>query len=160
MASRRKSRERALQVLFLVDLRKQAVEEAIQAFTFTLHGDDEDFGEMTRDKFMEHLVRGSVAQREALDRRIEKASENWRLDRMPTVDRNILRLATFELLEDKLPHPVVIDEALELARRFSGDESVGFVNGVLDAVSGAILAAKAQPEKALAAGAESESSAS
>lgn len=138
MASRRKSRERALQVLFLVDLRKQEVDEAMQAFSYTLHAEDEDFSNMARDKFMEHLVRGTIARREELDQQIVQASENWRLDRMPTVDRNILRLATFELLEAKLPHAVVIDEALELARKFSGNESVGFVNGVLDAVSGVL----------------------
>ena len=159
MASRRKSRERALQVLFLVDLRKQSVEEAIEAFTYTLHSEDEDFSNMTRDRFMEHLVRGAVDQREELDQRIVKASANWRLDRMPTVDRNILRLAAFELLEAKLPHAVIIDEALELARKFSGNESVGFVNGVLDAVRANLkqdLPAKEAPpeqEQALAAGA-------
>ncbi|MDX2267442.1 MAG: transcription antitermination factor NusB [Bryobacter sp.] len=138
MPSRRKSRERALQVLFLIDLRKQPIEEAIHAFGFTLHSDDEDFETMGRDKFMEHLVRGAMAQRDALDDHIMRASSNWRLDRMPAVDRNILRLATFELVEGKLPPAVVIDEALELARRFSGNESVGFVNGVLDSVRSAL----------------------
>lgn len=159
MASRRKSRERALQVLFLVDLRKQEIEEAMQAFSYTLHAEDEDFSNMARDKFMEHLVRGTIARQEQLDQQIVQASENWRLDRMPTVDRNILRLATFELLEAKLPHAVIIDEALELARKFSGNESVGFVNGVLDAVSGALRKQATRPPeeaaeevKAMAAG--------
>ena len=61
-------------------------------------------------------------------------SENWRLERMPAVDRNILRLAVYEMTDLETPAPVVIDEALELARQFSGDESVSFINGVLDAV--------------------------
>jgi N utilization substance protein B len=153
MASRRKSRERALQVLFLIDLRNQPVEEAIEVFNFTLHSEDEDFSTLARDKFMEQLVRGASTQREELDQRIARASANWRLDRMPAVDRNILRLATFELLEAKLPPAVIIDEALELARKFSGNESVSFVNGVLDSIRANLSTALAEPEKALAAGA-------
>ncbi len=154
MASRRKSRERALQVLFLIDIRQQPVEEALEAFHFTLHSDDEDFSTLTRDRFMEQLVRGTMAQRDALDLHITRSSSNWRLDRMPAVDRNILRLATFELLDAKLPAAVIIDEALELARKFSGNESVAFVNGVLDAIRTHLhTPIAADPEKSLAAGA-------
>ena len=80
------------------------------------------------------LFRSAAAGFEDLDRRIAAKSEHWRLDRMPAVDRNILRLAVYEMSELKTPPAVVIDEALELARQFSGDESVAFVNGVLDAV--------------------------
>ena len=69
-----------------------------------------------------------------IDQRITEKSDNWRLERMPAVDRNILRLAVYEMSELQTPAPVVIDEALELARQFSGDESVSFINGVLDAV--------------------------
>ncbi len=69
-----------------------------------------------------------------IDQRIQEKSENWRLERMPAVDRNILRLAVYEMTGVGTPAPVVIDEALELARQFSGDESVSFINGVLDAV--------------------------
>ncbi len=145
MASRRKSRERALQVLFLIDQRKQPVEEAIHSFGYTLHSDDEDFSLMQRDKFMEHLVAGATAQKEDLDQMIVKASENWRIDRMPMVDRNILRLAAFELIEAKLPHAVIIDEALELARKFSGNESVGFINGVLDSIKGTVKEKAKEP---------------
>jgi N utilization substance protein B len=134
MASRRKSRERALQVLFLCDLGKYEMESAIEAYYFTLHSEDEDFSRLAKDRFMEELVRGAMGKRETLDEQIGKASEHWRIDRMPSVDRNILRLAAFELLENKLPYAVIIDEALELARRYSGNESVGFVNGVLDSI--------------------------
>ena len=83
---------------------------------------------------METLVRGAAAQSSEIDRRITEKSDNWRLERMPVVDRNILRLAIYEMSELQTPAPVVIDEALELARQFSGDESVSFINGVLDAV--------------------------
>jgi N utilization substance protein B len=69
-----------------------------------------------------------------LDQAIAGHSEHWRLERMPVVDRNILRLAVYEMKTVGTPAPVVIDEALELARRFSSDESVAFINGVLDAV--------------------------
>ena len=134
MASRRKSRERALQVLYVCDMRKQDPDEAIEAYYYTLHAEDEDFTRLVRDRFMEELVRGTCGEREKLDDRITKASDHWRLERMPSVDRNILRLAAFELFEGKLPYAVIIDEALELARRYSGNESVAFVNGVLDAV--------------------------
>lgn len=134
MASRRKSRERALQVLFLLDLGRYDLDSAIEAYYFTLHSEDDDFSRMPKDRFMEELVRGASVMRDRLDEEIGKASEHWRIDRMPSVDRNILRLATYELLDNKLPHAVVIDEALELARRFSGNESVGFVNGVLDSI--------------------------
>lgn len=100
---------------------------------------------MQRDKFMEHLVAGATAQKEDLDQMIVKASENWRIDRMPMVDRNILRLAAFELIEAKLPHAVIIDEALELARKFSGNESVGFINGVLDSIKGTVKEKAKEP---------------
>jgi transcription antitermination protein NusB len=81
------------------------------------------------------LVAGTVEHIGAIDRLLEEASTNWRLDRMPVVDRLILRLGIYELLhEASTPPAVVIDEALELARRFSGDQAVPFVNGVLDAI--------------------------
>ncbi len=83
---------------------------------------------------MEELIRGTVDKTAEIDQRLIAHSENWRLERMPAVDRNVLRLAIFELLNGKTPAPVVIDEALELTRKFAGDESVPFVNGVLDAV--------------------------
>ena len=83
---------------------------------------------------MEELVEGTVAKIAALDERISKHSDNWRMERMPAVDRNIIRMALFEMLHGGTPPAVAIDEALELARRFSGDESVAFINGVLDAL--------------------------
>src|SRR5579871_4530528 len=134
MPARHRSRQRALQVLFLWDLRRQAVEEAISSFYETLDSDDEQPDRTSPDEFMETLVRGAADKASEIDQRISAKSEHWRLERMPVVDRNILRLAVFEMNEMNTPAPVVIDEALELARQFSGDESVSFINGVLDAV--------------------------
>jgi N utilization substance protein B len=134
MPSRHRSRQRALQVLFLWDQRRQPVEEAIDSFYATLSSEEEDPERTPADEFMESLVRGTSDHAEEIDRRIAGKSEHWRLERMPAVDRNILRLAVFEMREVGTPAPVVIDEALELARQFAGDESVSFINGVLDAV--------------------------
>lgn len=134
MPARHRSRQRALQVLFLWDVRKQPIDDAIGSFYQTLSS-EEDHPETTPpDEFMETLVRGASENAPEIDRRIAEKSEHWRLERMPAVDRNILRLAVHEMTKLDTPVPVVIDEALELARQFSGDESVGFINGVLDAV--------------------------
>lgn len=133
MASRHKAREQALQVLFQWDARKHSADESIEAFYGSLSSDDA-VARKKRDAFLEELVRGTVERVEEIDQRISRHAEHWRIDRMPAVDRNILRLAVFEMLHTDTPAPVLIDEALELARRFSNKESVQFVNGVLDAV--------------------------
>lgn len=134
MPARHKSRQRALQVLYLWDQGKQSIEDAISAFYATLGSEDEALTRMPSDAFMETLARGTSSRTQEIDQRIAAKSANWRLERMPAVDRNILRLALYELQATDTPAPVVIDEALELAREFSSDESVAFVNGVLDAV--------------------------
>ncbi|HWZ33429.1 MAG TPA: transcription antitermination factor NusB [Bryobacteraceae bacterium] len=134
MPARHRSRQRALQVLFLWDLRKQPINEAISSFYDTLSSEEDEPQRAPTDEFMEELVRGASEKSSDIDKRISEKSEHWRLERMPAVDRNILRLAVYEMNEMKTPAPVVIDEALELARQFSGDESVSFINGVLDAV--------------------------
>jgi N utilization substance protein B len=133
MPSRHKAREQALQVLFAWDSRKSTPAESIDAFYGSLSSDE---GEAVtkRDAFLEKLVHGTVAEIAEIDGQITKHAEHWRIERMPAVDRNILRLAVYELLHTDTPPPVLIDEAIELARRFSGKESVQFVNGVLDAV--------------------------
>jgi N utilization substance protein B len=133
MPSRHRSRQRALQILFQLDLRKQPAETAIDAYYDTLYSEENE----TRpepDEFMETLVKGTLARASDIDARIARHSEHWRVERMPAVDRNILRLAIYEMTEVMTPAPVAINEALELARRFSGDESVPFINGVLDAI--------------------------
>ena len=83
---------------------------------------------------MESLVHGALEAKAQIDERISKYSERWRIERMPAVDRNILRMAIYEMMQAETPAPVVIDEAIELARRFSGEDSAPFVNGVLDSV--------------------------
>ena len=134
MPARHRSRQRALQVLFLCDLRKQPVEEAVASFYDTLDSEEDHPEKTPPDEFMEALVRGAAGKTEEIDPLIAGKSEHWRLERMPAVDRNILRLAIYEMTEMGTPPAVVIDEALELARQFSGDGSVAFINGVLDAV--------------------------
>ena len=133
MPSRRKSREHALQILYQWDMRKQPVDESIDAFYGTLYTEESPV-QPARDEFLERLVRGTVEKAAEIDALISGHAAHWRLERMPAVDRNILRLAIYEMRHTETPAPVVIDEALELARRFSTEESVLFVNGVLDAV--------------------------
>ncbi len=136
MAARHRSRQRALQVLYQWDMTKQPVAQAISSFYDTLYSDESEEEEHTpgRDEFMEELVKGTSEMAADIDHRISSKSENWRLERMPAVDRNILRLAIYEMSREETPPAVVIDEALELARQFSGEESVSFINGILDAV--------------------------
>lgn len=139
MPSRHRSRQRALQILFQWDLRKLAAWDAVDNFYDSLHSSEheqEDDADQRppRDEFMETLVRGTAAEAEAIDRKITTHSAHWRMERMPAVDRNLLRMAVYEMMHQGTPPAVVIDEALELARKFSGEESVGFINGVLDAV--------------------------
>jgi len=133
MPSRRRSRQRALQVMYLWDVRRQPVPEAIEGYYTTLWSEETPEPPVP-DEFMDRLVTGAIARVDEIDTRITRHAEHWRLERMPSVDRNILRLAVFEMVYGGTPAPVVIDEALELARRFSNEESVQFVNGVLDAV--------------------------
>jgi transcription antitermination protein NusB len=133
MPSRHSSRERALQILFQLDMSHQPVETAIASYYDGLHSEDNE-ERPEPDPFMEELVRGTLERAAEIDRRIVQRSEHWRMERMAVVDRNVLRLAIYEMSTGLLPAPVVINEAIELARRYSGDESVAFVNGVLDAI--------------------------
>ena len=142
MASRRSSREHALQVLFNWDIRGGDLWRAVDDFYDTLHSEEDQPKRLDRDVFMEELVRGVTGKAEEIDKLIGQHSSHWRIERMPGVDRNVLRMAIYEMLTGKLPSAVIIDEALELVRRFSGDESVSFVNGVLDAVSRVVKSTK------------------
>ena len=138
MPARQRSRQRALQVLFQLDVRKMLVWTGIDDFYETLHTAEHEGEESPkrpeRDGFMETLVRGTVEYTTEIDRKLSQFSENWRIERMPAVDRNILRMAVYEMTKLDTPPPVVIDQALELARQFSGEESVPFINGILDAI--------------------------
>ena len=140
MAARHRSRKRALQVLFEWDMRGEPVDQAISNYYNTLYSEESE-DKLKPDHFMEELVRGTVEKAPEIDRQIQAKAEHWRLERMAVVDRNILRLAIFELMQNTVPAPIVIDEALELARQFSSDESMPFINGVLDAVRRQALAA-------------------
>jgi N utilization substance protein B len=112
----------------------EAAEESDEENEDPRDGRDEFASRDERDLFMEELVNGASAMAPTIDLRISEKSANWKLERMPVVDRNILRLAIYEMSRQDTPPAVVIDEALELARQFSGDDSVAFINGVLDAV--------------------------
>ncbi len=102
-------------------------------------------GSESEDRFAEKLFYGVVRRAKALDELIQPHAANWRLERMSAVDRNILRLAAFELQQGE-PPAVVIDEALELGRRFSGEKSAKFLNGVLDAIRKTIAPAASPTE--------------
>src|SRR5438046_2316837 len=136
MGTRRQSRERALQILFQWDIHqtvggadKGHIEQWLQDFWTQNPTADE-----VRD-FAEQLAHGVMAQQRELDRVIASHATNWRVDRMPIVDRNILRAAVYELLSmPEVPAKVSVNEALELSKRFADDETRRFVNGVLDQV--------------------------
>jgi N utilization substance protein B len=127
MTLRRKSREFALQMLFEWDMTRQDPARVEKLFWKSARA-----SESTR-KFADQLFEGTVAQAATIDLLVEKLAENWRLDRLAAVDRSILRLAIFELRFGTAPPKVVIDEALELAKKFSSAESPAFLNGILDA---------------------------
>ena len=133
MGSRRQARECALQMLFQGDLSRNSQAEIRETFW----NDREETDDVRR--FAESLVEGTLEQSEKIDSMIRQCSENWRLERMPVVDRNILRLAVHELLLAETPPAVVINEAIEIARKFSTDESTVFVNGVLDRIRKELL---------------------
>ncbi len=135
MPARHQSRRRALQVLYQWDMRQPllSLDDAMRAYYSSLYSEDQE-ERPPWDEFMEKIARGTLEHIEELDALLDRHSQNWRVARMSYVDRNILRLAAYEMIHTDTPGPVVIDEALELARRFSSDESVAFVNGVLDAL--------------------------
>jgi N utilization substance protein B len=132
-AARRRAREAALQMLYQREVGRISVDEAIDSYWPSRDPDGEPSEELRT--FADGLVRGTVGRMDEIDALIASRAHNWRLERMAVIDRIVLRLGVFELLRDPAtPARVVINEALELARTFSGDESVAFVNGVLDAV--------------------------
>jgi transcription antitermination protein NusB len=130
MGTRRKSRELALQMLFQSDMGKQDAEQVRRTFWAEHAATSADVRGFADDLF--RVATDRVGEIDAL---IEKHAEHWRMDRMAAVDRNLLRAAVAELLQyPETPRAVVINEALEIARKFSTPESVHFVNGVLDSV--------------------------
>lgn len=131
MGTRRKARECALQMLFAADVTKTP-ENVLTRFYWNELGEPE-IDEQTRE-FANQIAVGTLRQMETIDERIRSRAEHWRIPRMAIVDRNILRLAVYEFLFEPTPHTVVINEALEIARRFSTFEATQFINGILDAI--------------------------
>jgi N utilization substance protein B len=131
MGSRRKARECALQMLFAADVAGAAPEEVLRTYWAQL-GEPET--ENAARDFATRLAAGTLAHLDALDERIRSRAEHWRIPRMAIVDRNILRLAVYEFLYEPTPRTVAINEALEIARRFSTYEATQFINGILDAI--------------------------
>ncbi len=125
---RRRAREYALQILFQIDFKGKEVNKK----------DIEDFWSDKQEsedvkKFAEDLVRGTIKSLDDIDSKIEKVAENWVLKRMAAVDRNILRFAAYEILyRNDIPSAVTINEALEIAKKFSSSEAAPFINGILD----------------------------
>jgi len=134
--TRRKSRELAMQMLFQADIGKQSPDEVQD--TFWRAGDEV---EPEVRGFAEDLFRAATLHQERIDGMIVAHSKHWRLERMPAVDRNLLRMAIGEMLGFRgTPYPIVINEALEIGRRYSAPESINFLNGVLDAVARSLIA--------------------
>ena len=133
MGSRRKSREAALKILYAMDVTGQTAEQALAAY-FDHFAEEGEAVEFTGE-----LVRGVGGLVEALDEKIRQASQNWRLERMARVDRNVLRLATYELLHvPSVPRRVSLNEAIELGKRYGAEDSAAFVNGSLDRIASAV----------------------
>jgi N utilization substance protein B len=129
MGKRHRARELALQVLFQMEFNPGGPEESFDRVC-KCFSPAKDIRSFSRQ-----LVQGVVENRDEIDRMISRSSKNWRLDRMSRVDRNILRVAVFEVMFMKdIPPKVSIDEAVELGKRFGTDESGAFINGVLDRI--------------------------
>ena len=131
MGARRKARVCALQMLFQYDIARPRLDELSSTYWEAF---GEDMSDVPRD-FSNNLAAGAIAHLDEIDELIIKRAENWRIKRMAVVDRNILRLAIYEFLyEPDTPKTVIINEALEIARRFSTFEATQFINGILDAI--------------------------
>ena len=135
---RTKARERAVQALYQIDVAATDLDEALSRFWKSFEPVEAEVMQVA-----EELVRGVARHRRELDAAIEAVSQNWRLDRMARVDRNVLRLAAFELLHrGDVPVKVVINEAIELGKKFGSESSGAFINGVLDRVADALPAGR------------------
>jgi len=136
MGQRRKSREIALQMLYQMEMTGQPPHVVIDLYYELASGDDDnknpDLGKAVRP-FAEQLLSGVHAHRDELDAMIVAASENWRLERMSIIDRNVLRIALYEMLyRAEIPPKVSINEAIDLGKTFGSPDSGAFINGILD----------------------------
>jgi N utilization substance protein B len=135
MGTRRKSRELAMQMLFQGDLGKQTPEQVEKVFW----NSRDDVDDETR-AFAEDIYRVAIAKQPEIDKLIESHAQNWRLERMAVVDRNLIRAAVAEMMgSPNTPAAIVINESLEVARRYAAPESIHFLNGVLDAIARDLL---------------------
>jgi N utilization substance protein B len=131
VGTRRKSRELALQMLFQLDMGKQLPDQVRKTFW----SERQEMDESVRG-FADDIFRVATDRSEQIDKVIEAHAQNWRMERMAAVDRNVMRAAVAEMMGyPQTPAPIVINEALEIARKFSSPEAVNFINGVLDSVS-------------------------
>ena len=131
MGARRKARECALQMLFAADVAGTRGDQLARTFWSELSDGDLEPG---AQDFATRLAMGALAHLDEVDERIRSRAEHWRISRMALVDRNLLRLAVYEFLHEPTPRTVTINEALEIARRFSTYEATQFINGILDAI--------------------------
>lgn len=128
---RRKAREHALQLLFQLDMRKDKPSAFILKNYWAEYNPDDEI-----KAFAEEIVKGTLKHVVAIDKLIRRCAKNWSLDRMAVVDRNVLRMAVYEILYRlEIPTSVTINEAIEIAKKFGTDESGAFVNGILDRVA-------------------------
>ena len=142
MGRRRKSREFALQVLYQLNITKQDAATALTQFqeNFLPNGEADDF--------LKRLVLGVAEHHAELDRLIERYSENWRLDRINVIERNLLRMALFELLYcEEIPPKVTINEAIDLGKKYGSEESGSFINGLLDRIQNEVVQKPIEPKK-------------
>ena len=142
MGKRRRAREMAIQMLYQQELGGSLLDEVFSSFELGGYPQKHEAPSPARRARAEEsfaharrLVEGTLGHREAIDELIRRHAENWRLERMPAIDRNILRLAVYEMLhEESVPKVVVVDEAIELAKKYGSEDSGRFVNGLLDAI--------------------------
>jgi N utilization substance protein B len=146
MTRRSRAREVALQLLFQLDHNPNVARPVLERFT------RERLSDAELERFCLGLFDGVRSNREQIDRRLTEVAENWRLPRMAAVDRNVLRMGTFELLHAGVPAPAAINEAVELAKRFGSKDSPGFVNGLLDRIARQSAEPPAAPAPAPAEG--------
>jgi N utilization substance protein B len=143
MGKRREAREWALKSLYLMDSSGLPAKQAWRAVRAEKIDDKRAGEEEAKAEFAKALVLGAHEKRREIDRAIGAAAKNWNIERMAVVDRNILRLAAYELLYGDAPKASAINEAIEIARKYSTEESTKFINGILDK----IRAMKHDPEE-------------
>lgn len=130
MGQRRNARELAMQALYFIDMGNEKPFEAFSLFCTHFESEEET------DAFFQQIVEGTLKHRDEIDRLVEKFSNNWRLSRMSGIDRNIIRIAVYEILHCKdIPSTVTINEAIDIGKKFGTKESGAFINGILDAIS-------------------------